>query len=67
MLVKLILFALPLLHLVSALTNATAVLGDSHIMYSPLTILLARITNLVVAVRQECGLRQTVVDIIPQL
>ena len=63
MLVKLILFVLLFLRLVS---NATA--SDSHIMYSPWTpILLVKITNFVVVVRQECGMKQTrVVDIIPQ-
>ena len=68
MLVKLILFVLPFLRIESALTNTTAAYGDSQIMYSPLTtVLLAKITNLMAVVRQECGLRQTrVVDIPPQ-
>ena len=65
MLVKLILFVLPFLRLVSALSNVTAVFGDSRIMYGP-SILLSKTTDLIVA-RRECGLRQTrVVDIIPQ-
>ena len=68
MLVTLILFVLPFLHLVSALTNATAVYGDSRIRYgAPITILMAKITNLVVIVRQESGIRQErVVDILPR-
>jgi len=64
----LILFVLPFLRLVSALTNTTAAYGDSRIMYSPLTtVLIAKITDLTLVVRQECGPRQTrVVDILPQ-
>ena len=64
MLVNLILFVLPL---VWTLANATAVYGDSRIMFCRTTILLVKITDSIAVVRQDCGLKQTrVVDIIPQ-
>ena len=68
MLVTLILFVLPFLHLVLALTNVTAVYGDSRIRYgAPITILMAKITHLIVVVRLESGVGQErVVDTLPR-